>query len=259
MSRRSAFAAIRVAGLHLSMSLVIGAILAILVFRVWYPHPLSLLLGTREVFLILLCVDIVCGPFLTLILFNPDKSRRARYVDIATVVSLQLVAVLYGLCVVFNARPVFVAFEGDRFRVVQAQDVFMANPEDNHQKNKLIGLFGPVYIGTRLLESNDPEYLVSIRLALEGVHPSFRPERWEALDNQKVHLLSVLKPISSLVNINPEQRGLLEESIKASGLTSRQLGYLPLVAKDQTNWIQLVCKDTGKPISILNIDGWASP
>jgi hypothetical protein len=259
MSRKRAFAAIRVAGLHLSISLAIVAILAILIFRVWYPHPLSLLLGTKEMFLILLCVDIVCGPFLTLIFFNPDKSRRARYIDIATVVSIQLIAVLYGMSVVFNARPVFVALEGDMFRVVQAQDVFLANPENNHQKNKLVGFFGPVYIGTRLLDSNDPEYLVSIRLALEGVHPSFRPERWEALDNQKDHLLSVLKPISSLVKINVEQRGLLEESIRASGLTSKQLGYLPLVAKDQTNWIQLVRKDTGKPISILNIDGWASP
>ena len=68
-----AWPAIRAALLHLAGSVLVAALAAALVFLVWYPHPYGLLSGGLHLFLILVSVDVVCGPLLTLVLFNPSE------------------------------------------------------------------------------------------------------------------------------------------------------------------------------------------
>ena len=67
--------AIRVACLHFLFSLVVALLAAALVFGLWYPFPYGHLSGGRELFLLVVAVDVVCGPLLTMVLFNPAKPR----------------------------------------------------------------------------------------------------------------------------------------------------------------------------------------
>ena len=69
--------AIRAALFHFLGSLLVAALAAALVLRVWFPHPYDLLSGGRSLFLILVGVDVVCGPLLTLVLFNPVLDTSA--------------------------------------------------------------------------------------------------------------------------------------------------------------------------------------
>ena len=68
-------------------------------------------------------VDVVCGPLLTLVLFNPAKSRRELRLDLSLVAVIQLAALAYGLYSISLARPVIQAFETDRFAVVSAVEI----------------------------------------------------------------------------------------------------------------------------------------
>lgn len=95
---------------------------AVLVFGSWYPHPYGLLSGGLHLFIILAVVDMVCGPLLTLVLFNPRKPRRELLTDLALVVVIQLAALGYGLHTAFQARPLFLVHEVDRFRVITLPD-----------------------------------------------------------------------------------------------------------------------------------------
>ena len=63
------------------------------------------MLDVANIFLILLFVDVVCGPLLTLVLASPEKSHRAHAVDFTLIGTVQMLALLYGLLYVLQARP----------------------------------------------------------------------------------------------------------------------------------------------------------
>ena len=95
------------AGIHLAVSLLIALLAATLVFAVWNPYPYSEVSGGRELFALLVVVDVILGPLLTLAIFSicakPAKELRR---DIAVAVLIQLAALGYGMWTVFAARPV---------------------------------------------------------------------------------------------------------------------------------------------------------
>ena len=111
------------AGIHLGISLAIAALAALLVFGLWYPYPYREISGGRELFLLVVSVDVILGPLITLAVFNRAKPWMELRRDLAVVALIQLAALGYGLWTVSVARPVHLVFEIDRFRVVHAIDV----------------------------------------------------------------------------------------------------------------------------------------
>ena len=53
---------------HLLISLILAGLAALLVFGVWYPYPYAELTSGLALYKLVISVDIVCGPLLTLIL-----------------------------------------------------------------------------------------------------------------------------------------------------------------------------------------------
>lgn len=65
----------KIAAVHLAFSLILAAVLAVLIFSVWYPYPYIFLSGGLSLFAILIAVDLVCGPVLTFVLFSSKKKE----------------------------------------------------------------------------------------------------------------------------------------------------------------------------------------
>lgn len=248
--------AARAATLHFGLSLLVAGAVAWLVFRIWYPTPFQEITGGRNLFLILMLVDVVCGPVLTLVLYDPSKSRFKWRVDLALIVVTQLGALAYGLSQVAAARPIFVAFEGDRFRVVQAFDIDKRQLHEAPEGMRSLPFGGPQPIGVRLAQPSDPDYLNSLQLSLQGLPPAFRPSRWEAFEEQMPSLTSQLKPLMVLRQNNPERTAELEAALGAAGLKEEEVGYLPLVRDQSTDWVALVRHSNGRPFAYVHIDGW---
>ena len=116
-SHRLHFAA-RYALRHLLLSLLVALASAAVVFGLWYPAPYRQMLQVGHIYLLVLVVDVVCGPLLTLIVASPRKSRRERWLDFSLIGAIQLAALAYGMYSVWVARPAVLAFESDRLVVV---------------------------------------------------------------------------------------------------------------------------------------------
>jgi hypothetical protein len=99
------------ATIHLGLSLLVAALAALLVFLVWYPYPYREISGGRDLFLLLVAVDVIMGPLLTLTIFNLKKPKGELRRDLAVIGLLQLAALGYGLCTMAVARPVHLVFE----------------------------------------------------------------------------------------------------------------------------------------------------
>jgi hypothetical protein len=110
-------------GLHLTSSacaltLVIGGL-----YLGWYRWPGWYLTEVLHVVVIVVMVDLALGPTLTLIVANPSKSRRQLAIDIGAIVSVQLVALIYGAVTLWLGRPLYYAFSVDRLQIVEANDL----------------------------------------------------------------------------------------------------------------------------------------
>lgn len=168
---------------HLAASaLVVGAVAAVL-FGAWYPGPFRHLSGGLTLFFILAGVDVVLGPVLTALVVRPGKSRRALTIDLTVIVVLQACALGYGIWTMAAARPVWLAFEVDLFRVVRAVDVADDQLPEAPQALRSLSWSGP-----RLMAADKPagdRQVEAIMLGLHGVHLAMQPRYWAPFDSQR--------------------------------------------------------------------------
>jgi len=188
--------------------------------------------------------------------FDTRKPKMVLARDLLVIVILQLAALGYGLYSAFEARPVYLAFEGDRFRLVTASNI---SPEEVLAAPEPLRRFsttGPKPLGIQLLSADDPEYMASIKLAIEGLHPAFRPSRWLPYDTQIDQAIQKAKPLQLLKEKNAQAAEMLARAIAPLQMDEEDLGFLPLIAGKQGDWVIIVNKKNGMPVATLHIDGW---
>lgn len=254
VSRQGLSFRLRSAGLHFLLSAVVIGLAAALVFLVWYPRPYASVSGGLHLFLILASVDLFMGPLATAVVSSPGKSRREWYTDLTVIAVLQVAALGYGVWTMAQARPVYLAFEIDRFRVIHAIDV----PQD---------LLGQAPVGFRVLPLSGPA-LVAVRpfknareeadatfAALQGLHLGARPDLWTPYASAANMVVYASKPLALLANHHPQAMGVVESQAQNAKVPMDQIRILP-VAGRQDFWTALIDQRTGQPFGFLPIDGF---
>lgn len=115
--RITAFA-LHLLGSASALVLVLGAL-----YLGWYRWPGWYLTSVLHVVGIVVLVDLVVGPTLTLIVADARKARRVFARDVAIIVTVQLVALVYGTVTLWAGRPMYYTFSVDRLEIVQASDI----------------------------------------------------------------------------------------------------------------------------------------
>lgn len=224
---------------HLLLSLVVAALSAGLVFGMWYPDPWRQMLGVGAIFAIVIAVDVVCGPLLTLVLANPQKSRRELWLDLSVVALIQLAALGYGLWSVFSARPVVLAFEVDRLVVVTANELLEKEMKDAPPELRHLPFAGVRQIAVRGPRSPQ-EHLQSIEASLQGISPAMRPGWWRPFEEALPELNQRAMPLADLLAKRPEAKALLHSAVERTGLPVNGLRYLPLTSRKAFDWVALI-------------------
>ena len=88
---------------HLSVSLLIALLAMLVVYGVWNPDPLYKATGITDIFLLMLAIDIILGPILTLIVYK--KGKKTLKFDLCVIALLQMSALMFGLYKVYEGRP----------------------------------------------------------------------------------------------------------------------------------------------------------
>jgi hypothetical protein len=248
-------AAFKAASIHLSWSLLVATMAAALVFGLWYPYPYRDLVGGVQLFLLVVGVDVVCGPLLTAVLFNPAKPKKELVRDLTLVAVIQLVALIYGMYSVALGRPVHMVFEVDRLRVVTAADVEPADlPKAKPPWNSLPWT-GPSVIGSREPMNSD-DMMKSLDLSLQGNEPSQRPHWWQDYALSVPVVLKRAKPMSALYSKHPLETSQIDNAVRESGQAETALLWLPLTSFKTTEWVALIDANTALPLAYLPLDGF---
>ena len=97
---------LKASGIHLGLSLIIFIVLAYQIYYVWYPVPYFSVDGGWQGIRLIAAVDLVLGPFITFLIFDLRKSRRAIVFDLIVIALFQTSALVYGVATTYQQRPV---------------------------------------------------------------------------------------------------------------------------------------------------------
>ena len=129
---------------HIGISLIIFLIVLYFIVFHWYPQPFFSTDGGWQGIQLLATVDIVLGPLLTLIIFKPGK--KGLKTDVMTIATIQFLALLSGLYVIHNERPVAKIFQDGTFHVVTGYDMTERNISLDDLEKYRIGKAITIYL-----------------------------------------------------------------------------------------------------------------
>ena len=247
-------AAMKAASIHLLCSVGVALLAAVLVFGLWYPFPYREFSGGRELFLLVVVVDVVCGPMLTTVLFNPAKPRAELWRDLGLVALIQLGALGYGLYTVWQARPLFLVHEIDRFKVIAAPDLpdAFANELPLALRPKLFS--GPMTVAIRAPKDEAEREMVMFESMNGGRDYGERPNFYIPYDSiAALKSLNRAKPLTVFLQKQPEQEPMAHQLADEKNADLTQWFYLPVIARQ--DWVA-VLDNRGQIQGFLKGDGF---
>lgn len=241
-------------GSHLLGSMVVALCSTTLVFLVWYPGRLAQASGVTDIFLMLLAVDVIVGPFITLVVFNPAKKELKR--DLLIVLLLQIAALLYGLHAVFVARPVYEVFSVDRFELVFANDLTDEKlAKVTAAQFKTVPLLGPKVIAARRPETSKERMAIALSAVSGGDDVAQLPEHYVPYAEARNLVVQRLQPLEKLRDFNKDDVARVDALVKRYAARSGGVGYLPMRGKVRDVTV-VIGRDSGDVLETLLLNPW---
>jgi len=247
--RLARFSRWQAAAFHASLSAAIGAVAFALMLGLWFPGELFRIAGGSTLIMILVGVDVVLGPLLTLVVFDPLK-RLLRF-DLALIATLQLVALGYGTWVMFEARPAYVVFVVDRFDVVGTIQVdAAARAQAQREEFKHVNLGRP-RLAAAVMPTDPAARNEVVMAAMNGIDVLLTPRYWVPYAEAKGQVLARARSLDDIRKVDPATNGpVLDAALAALGRPAASLRALGVKAKDGEA-VMLIDAETGEAVEMV--------
>jgi len=240
-------------GIHLGISLTIAALVGCLIYFVWYPHPYFEVAGGSTLVLLIMGVDIVIGPLLTLVVYKAGK-KSLRF-DLTCIAVLQACAFFYGFWVIAQARPVFIVAAVDRFIPVYANDLDDADlAQAKRSEFAMRSWRGPKLVGAVVpTDSKEKNDLLFSSVAGKDVEkfPKYYVPYADVADS----MLAKAKPLSELAAKSPRNKTIIDRFLAHDTLSVGDLAYLPLHGRTD-EYTTILSIGSKRPLDTIAIDPW---
>jgi hypothetical protein len=220
--------------LHLlSSATVLTLILGSLYFG-WYRWPGWHLTDVTRVVFVMVCVDVVLGPTLTLIIANENKPRRELVRDIGIIVVVQLCALIYGSVSLWSGRPLYYAFSENVLQLVQAYDIDAAEAEAGRRQNQGLAPHWyslPRWIWAPLPQNAQESQKIVASAVTGGDDVISMPRYFKPWEDGLPSLRSRLKKVDDVPYFAKSEKTRLKQRMKAAGLPDDQSNTMPLTGR----------------------------
>lgn len=237
--------------MHLGISsLIVGTAFAV-IFFVWYPYPYFQVIGAWNVVRVLILVDLVLGPLMTLVVYKKNKPRLRC--DLSVIATIQLAALVYGVTVIYQERPYFTVFAVDRFQVLAKKDVDLSSIEQEELKAK--PLVGPLLVVATLPEDPKEKEKLIFEVVFEN-KPDLerRPEYWSPYREKRDEVIARAKPLAALPD-DEEVSRRVARIVEKQGADKGKLGFVPIIGKERA-FALVIDKDTAEPVDFIGVYPW---
>jgi hypothetical protein len=235
-------------GLHFLISIALGLAVLALLLLVWYPGPLFEAMGGMGLLFILLGVDVVLGPTITLIIFKQGK--RGLKLDLAIIGAVQLAALLYGVHVMYLAHPAFIAFVKVQFQVATPAELEperLAQAKSPQFRRPPLGK--PLYVSVDVPD-DPPSRSELTNAVLAGLDAQHFPKYYVPYAERTREILAAARSIAQIRKDEPETGKIIDAYLARSGKKEAEVRYLPLRGREA--WIAvLIDPQTAAPVKLL--------
>jgi hypothetical protein len=234
--------------IHFSASSVLALMAAAVVFFVWYPAPMHLAVGVTAIFVLILGVDVVMGPVLTLIVFNKGK-KNLRF-DLSVIVACQLVAFAYGLWTVAEGRPAWAVFNVDRFDIVQACCVDYRKADQIPANYRHPSWFGPGWVSAKVPTDVEARNTMTFEAVFGHVDLPQRADLYKPLSAEAEQIRAKAFPMERLLKFNSA------EEVQAVRQRWPQAdSWLPMMSKAKSLTV-LLHRETAEVVAVVDLRPW---
>ena len=243
LSRFQAFA------IHLLISsIILGSFLAF-VFLVWYPQPFFIVEGLVDIVWVLVAVDVVLGPALTLVVFKTGKPGLKR--DLSIIAAIQIVGFIYGANTFYQERPYFAVFyDSDSFEVITASamnNTGKTNPALNHSE-----LGGPIMVYVEQPKDIDDLKIILEDMKQGGPPIHLRTEYYRPLKGHINKAFKLSKNLDELQKI-PANGKTISRFKAEYGERVGDFAYFPITG-NLTSRLLAIDRDTEAVVDYININ-----
>ena len=233
---------------HLCVSLIVALLVLTGIFTVWYPAPLAKATGVTHIVLLMLAIDVIVGPILGFIVYKADK--KSLKFDLAVVILLQLAALSYGIYSLGEGRPVWMAFNGNRFELIRNNEIVITdNVNKTDNEYYYTSLLGPKYVAVKIAEDQIEREQNMFEELQGGISLAQRPERYVDIAEANEQIVKTSESISELNKYNSKIS--VDQII---GNYSNATSYLGLKANEVDMTVLLDKK--GKALDIVDLRPW---
>lgn len=236
-------------GIHLLISIIIAAVALFVLLRVWYPPPFFMAEGGHELLFILIAVDVIIGPLITLIIFKVGKPSL-RF-DLTVIALLQACALIYGVYVMFVARPVYVVLAIDGFVTLRANDL---EPEDLVQARdpafRSLPLTGPQFVAVDIPKDMKEIGHIMAEAQQTGKVVTQLPKYFVAYAQHQKQALAQAQPLEPALRRGGDFATLAQQFLNESGRHATELKFLAVQMRRGYGAALLDAK-TGEIVTLL--------
>ncbi len=237
---------------HLGISALVAAAIFALMLFVWYPSPYFAVAGGATLLTLLIGVDVVLGPLLTFVVFDPAK--KSLVYDLAAIVMLQIAALVYGVHVMAAARPAFVVYLRGGFDVVSANDVVTEGmAQAQLPEFQSVPLTGPRLAAARVPVDPGVQLKISMESMTGGPDLTAYPRYYIPYATASREAAARGKPLAKLAQAGPDNAAAVAKLVASSGKSMDDLVYLPLHARAAPMSIVLD-KVKGDVVGVIMLD-----
>jgi hypothetical protein len=216
---------------HFSGSVAVLLLVLGTLYLGWYRWPGWYLTGVVRVLPVVVGVDVVLGPLMTFVVASPTKSSRELTRDVACIVVLQLIALLYGCTALWKGRPLYYAFSETELSVVQAMDLDPGEIELGRRSNPELAPHWyslPRWIWAPLPQDSTTRDAIVSSAVTGGSDVTAMPRYFKDWQQGLPELRKQLKKVDDLRYFSGAQRKLLRERMKERGFSPDDATTLPM-------------------------------
>jgi len=238
----------KASGLHLLISAAIAVTVLVVMLELWFPGRLFTAGGGNDLLFILVTVDVIIGPLITLAVYRQGK--RGMKFDLAVIALLQLSALSYGMYIVYLARPAFIVFVKDQFQVATVVDI----PPEDYAKAKYpqfghAPAGGPIWVYSDYPTDREQRNEVTFA-AMEGRDMETFPQFFVPYEQRREQVLKAAWTLAKMREMEPADSKIVDDFIKKEGLKEDDVRYVRLKARRA--WVAvLIDAKTAQPLKMV--------
>lgn len=242
----------KASSIHLAISAAVVAVILFIVFLFWYPGWTFEISGAIRPLFVLVGVDLVLGPLLTLIVYKQGKP--GLLFDLWFIALVQVAALVYGSYALNAGRPHYMVFSVDRITLITNQGIDPSAIRYEELAEK------PLRDVVRVF-ARAPSDPLEMEQLMESVifegQPDLerRTEYWEPWLSGTETIRDAIVPLDEFESASELEQQAIAEAIDRFSADHPNLGILPIGGIEE-DISMLMDRDTLADLAVIKVNPW---